>query len=105
VRVLTQPGEQLVERLLVADLLQTDDVDVVVEHGRNDVVQLGPNGWRELAGGEQVLDVPTRNRDHVHPSAGVTIQPAVTAVRMLVLVMRSAPSSMAQLRATSSQSA
>jgi hypothetical protein len=45
VPILPQAREQLVERLLVADLLQSKDVDVVVERGRDHAVELGPNGW------------------------------------------------------------
>jgi hypothetical protein len=70
----------------VADLLQSKDVVGVVERGRDDAVELGPNGWGELAGGEQVLNVPTRNRDHVHTSAGVTLQLPVTARHVAVAV-------------------
>jgi hypothetical protein len=79
VPVLTKAGQQIVERLLVTNLLQSNNVNVVIEDRRDEDAELGlivrPSSQRELAGGEQVLNVPTRNRDHDHSSARPTVQP------------------------------
>ena len=64
VPVLTKAGQQIVERLLVADLLQTEDVNVVVERGRDDAVALGPK-W--------LANSPMENRFSTFQLATVTM--------------------------------